>query len=233
MADMRALAEVAEANGLALIEDAAQAHGARRDGVRPGEISTAAAFSFYPSKNLGALGDGGAIVTRDAGLAERAAQLRHLGQRAKGEHVVTGWNERLDGLQAALLRAKLPHLAQWNAARREHAAAYARALEGSGLGLLAEAPGSEPVYHLYPVLTPERDDLASRLAAAGIGSGIHYSPACWAQPPFRASAPAAGAFPLADRWAAEELSLPMFPELTPDEIDSVADACRAFAAAAA
>jgi dTDP-4-amino-4,6-dideoxygalactose transaminase len=233
MCDVRALSELAAKHGLALIEDAAQAHGASRDGFGPGRLSTAAAYSFYPSKNLGALGDAGAIVTGDEALAQRARELRNLGQRAKGEHLVTGWNERLDGLQAALLRAKLPHLPAWSAARRAHAAAYGRALSGSGLRLLGEAPGSEPVYHLYPVRTPARDALAAELAAAGVGTGVHYSPACYAQPPFAGSAPVPGSFPVADAWAAEELSLPMFPELTAAEIEAVAESCRAFAGAAA
>jgi dTDP-4-amino-4,6-dideoxygalactose transaminase len=234
VADMDALGALASARGLALFEDAAQAHGAEWRGRRAGGLGLAAAFSFYPSKNLGALGDGGAICTSDQQLADRARALRHLGQRHKGEHELTGWNERLDGLQAALLRVKLPRLDGWNAARRGHAASLREALAGGGVGLLAERDESPCIYHVFPVRSPERDELASALERAGVDTGIHYSPACHRQPPFAAlDTPVC---PVADAWAGEELSLPMFELLTPQEVQRVAAACNgavsAFGAAA-
>jgi dTDP-4-amino-4,6-dideoxygalactose transaminase len=223
VADMDALAALAERRGLALVEDAAQAHGATWRGRRAGTFGTAAAFSFYPSKNLGALGDGGAICTNDPTIAERARALRHLGQLVKGRHELTGWNERLDGLQAALLRAKLPHLDGWNDARRRHAARYRDELPGE-LTLLEERPESPCIYHLFPVRSLDRDGLAAALAAAGVDTGVHYSPACHMQPPF---APEGGGdpFPIASRWAAEELSMPMFEHLTEAELRRVVEAC--------
>ena len=223
--DMDALTVLAERSGIALFEDAAQAHGATWRGRRAGTFGKAAAFSFYPSKNLGALGDGGAVVTNDPDVAERVRALRHLGQLVKGHHELTGWNERLDGLQAALLRAKLPHLDGWNAARREHAARYREALPAE-LALLEERPESPCIYHVFPVRTPERDALAEALRGAGVDSGVHYSPACHMQPPF-ASEGGADPFPIASDWAATELSLPMFEHLTGAEVERVVEACAA------
>ena len=220
--DMDAVRELASRHGLLVLEDAAQAHGATCRGRRAGSLGDVAAFSFYPSKNLGAMGDGGAICTDDAEIASVARQLRHLGQRAKGEHVRIGYNERLDGLQAALLRVKLPYLDGWNAQRRAHAAAYADAL-GDALVLPVERPGTPSIFHLYPVRTPERDAVAARLAEHGVATGVHYAPALHHQPPF-ADAFRPDAFPAAAAWAAEELSLPMFPGLELDEIERVAEA---------
>src|SRR5256714_5854550 len=148
---MDAVDDFAARHGLAVFEDVAQAHGATWRGRRAGSLGLAAAFSFYPSKNLGALGDGGAICTSDPALAERARALRHIGQRHKGEHELTGWNERLDGLQAAFLRAKLPHLDGWSAARREAAGGLRAALGEAGLRMLEERPESPCVYHVFPV----------------------------------------------------------------------------------
>ncbi len=170
--DMAAINELARKHGLFVLEDAAQAHGAECDGERVGSLGDAAAFSFYPSKNLGALGDGGAVCSGDAQLAERVRELRHLGQRGKGEHVLVGYNERLDGLQAALLRVKLPHLDKWNAARQAYAARLREALPRE-LVLLAERPGSPCVYHLFPVRHPERDRLAELLRGEGLQVGLH------------------------------------------------------------
>jgi dTDP-3-amino-3,4,6-trideoxy-alpha-D-glucose transaminase len=220
--DMDAVRDLAARRRLLVLEDAAQAHGAMFDGRRAGSLGDVAAFSFYPSKNLGALGDGGAICTDDDEIAAVARQLRHLGQRAKGEHVRVGYNERLDGLQAALLRVKLPHLDGWNAQRREHAAAYAETL-GDGLRLPVERPETPSIFHLYPVRTADREAVAARLASQGVHSGIHYAPALHHQPPF-ADAYRAEAFPAATAWAAEELSLPMFPGMRDDEIERVAAA---------
>ena len=221
-ADMNAVRRLADARGLAVIEDAAQAHGATHAGRRTGSFGAAAAFSFYPSKNLGALGDGGAICTNDGALAERARMLRHLGQRGKGEHALPGFNERLDGLQAAFLRVKLPHLDGWNEARRAVAAAYREAL-GDAVRLLEERPDSECVYHLFPIRTPRRDRLAERLGAEGIATSIHYSPAVHEQPPFASRAKC----PVASAWAREELSLPMFEGLGRSDLERVAEVCRA------
>jgi dTDP-4-amino-4,6-dideoxygalactose transaminase len=226
--DMGAVGSFAERHGLAVFEDAAQAHGASLDDRRAGSFGRAAAFSFYPSKNLGALGDAGAICTDDATLAEEARMLRDLGRHTKQEHLVLGLNERLDGVQAAMLRVKLPHLDDWNEERRSHAGMY-RALLGDSVRTLAERDQRSCVYHLFPVRTAERDSLRARLADEGIATGIHYSPAVHEQPAF-AAFELRGRFPVAQSWAAEELSLPMFPELRREEIERVARICGAVAA---
>jgi dTDP-3-amino-3,4,6-trideoxy-alpha-D-glucose transaminase len=221
LCDMRALRRVAARHGIALVEDACQAHGAEYGGRRAGGFGIGAAFSFYPRKNLGALGDGGAVCTDDTDVAERIRQLRDLGQRRKGEHVAVGANERLDGLQAALLSVKLPLLEAGNATRRRHAAAYRDLLAGAA-GLLEERPLSPCVYHLFPVRVPARDDLAARLRERGIGTGLHYSPALHRQPALQDHVVAADELRIADAWAAEELSLPMSPGLHEAEISHAA-----------
>jgi dTDP-3-amino-3,4,6-trideoxy-alpha-D-glucose transaminase len=222
--DMPALRALAVRHGLLLLEDAAQAHGARWEARRAGGLADGAAFSFYPSKNLGALGDAGAICTDDPALAERVRRLRDLGQRRKGDHVVLGVNERLDGLQAALLGVKLGRLDAANRARRRHAAAYRDRLRGH-VRLLCERRSSPCVYHLFPVRVAARSTVAERLRAAGIGTGVHYSPALHQQPALQghvlASQPLAGA----EAWAAEELSLPMSPALSVAEVERAAAAC--------
>ncbi len=221
--DMDALADLARPRGILLFEDAAQAHGARYKGRSVGTLGAAAGFSFYPSKNLGALGDGGAICTDDALLAARVRELRNLGQRRKGEHVEVGYNERLDGLQAALLRVKLPHLDAWNAARREHAASY-RALLPDHVRVLGEREHSPSVYHLFPVRLDDRDNVAAALANGGIETGVHYGTAMHRHPAWEGQPMRCGEVPQAEAWAAEELSLPMHPDLEPAEIELVADA---------
>lgn len=223
--DMDSLRALAERHGLLLLEDAAQAHGATYRGRRAGSLGDVAAFSFYPSKNLGALGDGGAVVTDDPGVAQRVRELRDLGQRRKGEHVRAGVNARLGGIQAAALRVKLRCLDVWNAERRGHAAAYRESLPPS-LRLLEERPDGACVYHLFPARVSERDRVMSDLAAAGVGVGVHYSPPLHEQPPLAAYAPP-HPLPAAEAWASEELSLPMFPQLQPTEIRRVATACSA------
>jgi dTDP-3-amino-3,4,6-trideoxy-alpha-D-glucose transaminase len=223
MCDMPAIQKLAARHGLAVIEDAAQAHGASCEGQPPGSGSLAACFSFYPSKNLGALGDGGAVCTDDEELAGRIRQLRHLGQRAKNDHVAAGYNERLDGLQAALLRVKLPHLDAWNAARRDHARAYRRELEGT-VGLLGEREQTPCVYHLFPVRTPDRGGLADALDSEAIQTGIHYAPPAHLQPPLRRPE-RSERFPAAEAWAQEELSLPIFPSLRQEELARVVEVC--------
>jgi dTDP-3-amino-3,4,6-trideoxy-alpha-D-glucose transaminase len=224
--DMEGLRSLANAHGLLLVEDAAQAHGARLNGRRSGGLGSFAAFSFYPSKNLGALGDGGAICTDDTAIAEGVRELRNIGQRRKGEHVSLGYNERLDGLQAACLRVKLPHLDGWNARRRAHAGRYGAALGGT-LDLLQVRSGAEPVYHVYPARTPSRGELAQVLGNNGIQYGVHYSLAVHQHPMF-SELPAESRpleLPIAERWARQELSLPMFAELSEAEVDGVIAAC--------
>ncbi len=224
--DVAAIDAFARPAGLFVLEDAAQAHGARYRGQPVGSLSCAAGFSFYPTKNLGALGDGGAVCTNDPVLAERVRRLRNLGQSAKGHHVELGYNARLDGLQAAFLRIKLDQLAAGNAARRAHADRY-RELLGGAVRPLEEHPDRQCVYHLFPVRTPGRDLLAEALNRRGIETGIHYAPAvhqhrAWAEYPVRH-----GLVDEAERWAEEELSLPMHAGLRDDEIDRVVEAIHA------
>ena len=221
--DMAAIEAFAKPNSLLVLEDAAQAHGARYRGRRVGSLGAAAGFSFYPSKNLGALGDGGAICTSDDLLATRLRRLRNLGQRVKGEHVEIGYNERLDGLQAALLRVKLPHLDRWNQLRRDHAATY-RELLPHEVRIVAETPDTPSIYHLYPTLFAHRDQVAATLQAHGIETGIHYAPAVHGHAAWGHLPVMHGSLPVAEMWAAEELSLPMHPDLTRGEIQRVADA---------
>ena len=226
--DMQRLNALAGRHGLFVLEDAAQAHGATCEGRRAGSLGSAAAFSFYPSKNLGTLGDGGAVCTGDAQLAARVRELRHLGQRGKGEHAVVGYNERLDGLQAALLRVKLPHLETWNTMRRGHAQRLREELTDE-LIVLGERPGTPCVYHLFPVRHPARDKLGELLRAEGIQVGLHYTPAAHRHAAF-ADLPASShpvELPESEAWAREELSLPMFPELSDGEVRGIAAACRA------
>jgi len=220
--DLDALAAFAERHGIALIEDAAQAHGASWNGAGAGSGGRAGCFSFYPSKNLGALGDGGMITTDDDELAAAARRLRHLGQRGKGEHVEIGYNERLDTIQAAALRVKLPHLGAWNETRRRAADTYRSAL-GDAVPILPERAGASDVFHLFPVRVQERQRLRERLAQAGIGTGIHYSPPVHRQPPFEHLA-VEGAFPASEAWAAEELSLPIYAGIEPAQVERAAAA---------
>jgi dTDP-4-amino-4,6-dideoxygalactose transaminase len=224
--EMSSLRGLAEQRGLLLIEDAAQAHGARYCDQRAGSLGAAAAFSFYPTKNLGALGDGGAICTNDAMVAARLRTLRNVGQRKKGEHVELGYNERLDGLQAAFLRAKLGHLDEWNAARRRHAAAY-RELLPPGVLLPEETPRSPSVFHLFPARFADRDAVAAALMARGVQTGVHYAVPVHGHPAWRGKRLLHGALPNAEAWAARELSLPMHPHLRADEVNRVVDAVAA------
>jgi dTDP-3-amino-3,4,6-trideoxy-alpha-D-glucose transaminase len=221
--EMNAIEAFANPHGLLVLEDAAQAHGARYRGRPVGSLGTAAGFSFYPSKNLGALGDGGAICTNDEFLAARLRRLRNLGQQRKGEHTEVGYNERLDGLQAAFLRVKLKYLDACNEARREHARCYRERLSAT-TRVLQERPESPSVYHLFPVRISRRDAVAEALRLRGIDTGIHYAPpvhghAAWAERPLRH-----GIVRHAEAWAREELSLPMHPYLQAEEIDRVVDA---------
>jgi dTDP-4-amino-4,6-dideoxygalactose transaminase len=221
--DMDAVGSLAQREGLVVIEDAAQAHGARWGGRRVGSFGKAAAFSFYPSKNLGALGDGGAICTGDEEVMARVRRLRNLGQESKGVHLDTGSNERLDGIQAAMLRVKLKRLDEWHAARRVAAATYREVL-GDSCRMLFEDPRGECVYHLFPVRVDCRDAVRALLAERGIGTGVHYWPAVHRQPPFADGVASRPPLVNADRWSEEELSLPIFPELTEAEVGSVTTA---------
>jgi dTDP-4-amino-4,6-dideoxygalactose transaminase len=230
-ADWAALEAIAAPRGIALVEDAAQAHGARHRGRRCGSLGRAAGFSFYPGKNLGAFGDAGAVTTGDDALAEYVRAARDYGQRRKYEHAVKGGNWRLDTLQAAVLRIKLRHLDAWNAARRAAAAAYSARLAGLPLRLPEVAAGVEPVWHLYVVECERRDELVRRLNDRGIGAGVHYPVPVHLQDAYADLGYARGAFPNAERQARRVLSLPMFPEITDAEITTVCDALAAGLAA--
>jgi dTDP-4-amino-4,6-dideoxygalactose transaminase len=229
MADMRRLSEVAERHGLRMVEDACQAHGAVRDGLRPGQVAAAAAFSFYPTKNLGALGDAGALITDDHAIAVAARSLRQHGERERYVSERIGYTARLDTLQAAVLLRKLPLLDGWNRQRRETASWYARALENVGdIRCLPIPPGSRPAWHLYPVRTAHAASLAAFLAERGIHTGRHYP-----QPPHLSAAYAAlrhgrGAFPVAESLAAESLSLPIFPGISEHQIARVTETVREY-----
>jgi dTDP-4-amino-4,6-dideoxygalactose transaminase len=220
-ADMAALQAAASRHGLHLIEDAAQAHGARYRGRRVGSLADAAAFSFYPAKNLGAFGDGGAVVTDDDELADAVRILRNYGQRAKHDHVARGFNRRLDTFQAAFLRVKLRHLDDWNDRRRAHARRYTEALAHDGVVTPTVADGVEPVWHLYVVQSEDRGQLRAALARAGIQTGIHYPIPIHRQEAFADLGYPAGTFPWTERAAERILSLPMYPELDARIIDEV------------
>ena len=224
--DIPAIEAIARPRGMLVLEDGAQAHGARLRGRPVGSLGTAAAFSFYPGNNLGALGDGGAICTDDGWLAARVRGLHNLGQQRKGDHVELGYNERLDGLEAALLRVKLLYLDGWNAARREHAIRYRQVLPDA-LRLLAERPESPCVFHLFPVRVKHRHAVAASLSLNGIESCVHYDSAVHRQPLWTGHECRHEPVPNAEAWAAEELSLPIHPDLEPDELERVAEAMQA------
>ncbi len=231
-ADMAGINAVAERHGLFVLEDAAQSHGALCHGRASGALGHAAGVSFYPSKNLGAMADAGAVTTNDDALADRVRHLRNYGSKIRYHNDHIGLNSRLSELQAAFLRAKLPHLAAWNARRVALAARYAVALRGVGNLVLPHVPAwAEPVWHLFVVRTAQRDALQKHLAARGVGTQIHYP-----IPPHlsKAYAPAGwsrGAFPLAERYADEVLSLPIGPHTSAEQVEYVSTAVREFYAA--
>jgi dTDP-4-amino-4,6-dideoxygalactose transaminase len=228
-AHMGPILELAEQRGLHVVEDAAQAHGARYEGKACGSLGDVGCFSFYPGKNLGAYGDAGMVTTGDAAVAERLRRLRNYGERRKYEHVVKGVNSRLDGLQAAFLSVKLRHLPAWNEARDRHADAYGAALDGVGdLVLQQRAPYSTHVYHLFLVETDHRDPLRNHLSTAGIQTGIHYPTPIHLQEAYADLGLGIGSFPASERLAARTLSLPMFPELTSEQLEDVVQAIRDF-----
>lgn len=222
--DLDPILALARKHGLRVVEDGAQAHGARYKGKRIGAHSDVVCWSFYPGKNLGAMGDGGAITTDDAEIADRIRVLRNYGSRVKYVNEVQGVNSRLDPLQAAVLRAKLPYLDAWTERRRAIADAYATSLQGTGLTLPVVPEWAEPAWHLYVVRSPERDALQKRLSAAGVGTLIHYPIPPHAQQAYAEAGHAADAFPLASQLANEVLSLPMGPHLKLAEAAAVAKA---------
>jgi dTDP-4-amino-4,6-dideoxygalactose transaminase len=230
-ADMDAIMNLAERRGLIVIEDACQAHGARYKGKTAGSLGHAAAFSFYPGKNLGAYGDGGAVVTNDEAIAKSLRMLRNYGQREKYQHMFRGYNRRLDTLQAAVLRIKLKHLEEWNDARRQHAKNYGRLLGQTGIGVPRAAAHYESVWHLYVIQTDQRDALKEYLATRGIGVGIHYPVPIHLQPAYRDLGYRQGDFPVTERCACRILSLPMYAELTPEIVNRVAETASEFVAA--
>jgi dTDP-3-amino-3,4,6-trideoxy-alpha-D-glucose transaminase len=227
MADVAALRRLASAHKLHIVEDACQAHGARRDGSGPAKATAAAAFSFYPGKNLGAMGDAGALVSDDTALTDRVRALREHGQRQKYEHDEIGWTARLDTIQAIVLLRKLPRLEAWNAERRAVAAYYTQQLHKVGdLVVPTEVSGSEHVWHLYVVRTANPSGLAAFLAERGIRTGRHYP-----RPPHLTDAYShlgfpRGSFPVAERLGAECLSLPVFPGITEAQLEHVVDSVQ-------
>jgi dTDP-4-amino-4,6-dideoxygalactose transaminase len=235
MADMDGILRLAEEFGLAVVEDACQAHGAeyfsrrRNAWVRAGSMGHAAAFSFYPGKNLGALGEGGAATTNDSEVARKIALLRDHGQVKKYYHDIEGYNGRLDTIQCAFLNAKLPHLEEWNARRRERAAEYRRLLQGEpGVVLPWEPEESRGVYHLFVIRVADRDGLMEHLKQAGIGTGIHYPIPLHLQKAYEGMKYGRDAFPASERAAREMVSLPMYPQLTAAQQARVAEEIRVF-----
>lgn len=221
-AEMDPILALASQYGLRVIEDAAQAHGAGYKGKRCGALGAAAAFSFYFTKNLGGLGEGGFVTTRDGTVAERLRLLRHHGHVSKFEHAIVGYNMRMDELQAAVLRLKLRGLDAGNQRRREVAARYRSAFQGSAVRLLAPRPDAEPVYHLYPIRVDERDALRTSLADQGIETGIHYPVPAHLQPALRDRPHRCGRMRVTEEACRQLLSIPIYPELTDDQVEYVA-----------
>jgi dTDP-4-amino-4,6-dideoxygalactose transaminase len=227
-ADLEPILSLARLRGLAVIEDCAQAHGARLGSARVGTLGTAGCFSFYPTKNLGALGDGGALVTGDARVADRARLLREYGWRERFESEIAGANSRLDPLQAAVLRAKLPHLDADNAARARIAARYREALADLPLVLPEPAPGTEHVWHLFVIRCGERDALRAHLAERGVAAAIHYPRPVHRQAAYASRVALADSLAATDALAPRILSLPLYPELGAAEVEQVIAAIREF-----
>jgi dTDP-4-amino-4,6-dideoxygalactose transaminase len=224
-ADMGPLLALARAHGLKVVEDAAQAHGAEGAGRRAGSLADAAAFSFYPTKNLGALGDGGAVVTSDPDVADRARMLRSYGERERYDSVIRGTNSRLDSLQAAILSVKLARLEERNERRREIAALYQEGLAGLQLDLPEPVGDGLHAFHLYVVRVRDRDAVAERLLVEGVETLVHYPRAIHEHPAY-ASLAGPGTLPVSERLAREVLSLPLYPELADGEAEQVVAALR-------
>jgi dTDP-4-amino-4,6-dideoxygalactose transaminase len=222
LAPMEELREIGQRRRVALLEDAAQAQGAACEGKQPGHWGLAAATSFYPGKNLGAFGDAGAVLTNSEVLARAVRALRNYGSEVKYQHPELGFNSRLDTLQAAVLNAKLPHLAQWNRKRREAAARYIELLAGHPHVVLPKTrSGNEHIWHIFAVRVPRRDAVLGALNAAGIGAGVHYPVPIHLQGAFKQLGYRRGDFPVAERAADEMISLPLFPEITEQQQQQV------------
>jgi len=233
MADMKAIGKFAAAHDLALIEDAAQAHGAEYHGNRAGSFGDLACFSFYPGKNLGACGEGGAVVTDSDNHAKTVRKLRDWGQAGRHHYQLKGFNYRMDALQAAILRIKLRHLGAWTEARRTHARSYTERLSETGLTLPSEPRHYRHVYHIYAAMVEEREAIQQVLTDNGIGTGVHYPVPVHLTEAHRDLGFGPGDFPEAERIAREELSLPMFAELREEQIDETCDClCAALSSVA-
>lgn len=221
-ADMDPILEFARRHGLFVIEDACQAHGAEYKGRRAGTLGDAGCFSFYPGKNLGAFGEAGAVVTNNSEIDEKIRILRDHGQVSKYYHTMVGWNCRMDGIQAAVLRTKLHYLERGNQLRRSHAAHYDQALAGIEEVITpATADFARHVYHVYAIRVQERDEIIRFLGDKGIGCGVHYPVPVHLQEAYRGLGYGPEDFPITERCAAEFISLPMFPELTPEQVETV------------
>ncbi|MDX6501681.1 MAG: hypothetical protein QOG23_4941 [Blastocatellia bacterium] len=220
--DLDAIMEIADRHGLKVIEDAAQAHGARWRGRRAGSIGDAACFSFYPGKNLGAFGDGGAVVSQDEDLIERIRMLANHGRLEKYTHKMEGVNSRLDGLQAAILRVKLRHLDEWNQSRRRHADFYFETLSGSELRMPVVDENAQPVWHLFVVRVSDREAFQQKLKEEGIATGVHYPIPLHLQPAYEYLDIPLGSLPVTEQVSREVVSLPMYPELTEEQLAKVA-----------
>ncbi|MBN1121025.1 MAG: DegT/DnrJ/EryC1/StrS family aminotransferase [Anaerolineae bacterium] len=227
-ADMDPILELAKQHNLVVVEDACQAHGATYKGRPAGTMGDAAAFSFYPAKNLGAFGDAGMVTTGDEQVAETIRILRNVGQSKKYHHDLLGYNHRIDSLQAAILDVKLKHLAGWNEARRKAAALYNELLAGSGVIVPETADYAVPVWHLYVIRVNQRDALIDFLSERNIGAGIHYPIPIHLQPAYAHLGLKAGAFPVTETIASQLVSLPMFETITAEQIEYVVDAVREF-----
>ena len=229
-ADLDPILETARRHKLLVIEDACQAHGAEYKGRRVGSIGDLGCFSFYPGKNLGAYGEGGLVTTNNAEYDRKLRMLRDWGAEHKYHHVLKGYNYRMDGMQGAILRVKLRHLEKWTEARRAHAARYSQLLAGSGVRTPQAAPWARPVYHVYAVRTSDREGWQKFLNERGIQTGIHYPIPVHLQAAYADTRYREGAFPQAEAAAREELSLPLFPEMTEEQLQTVCTALRELAA---
>lgn len=222
VADMDPILEIANSHGIPVIEDACQAHGAQYKGRKAGVLGIAGCFSFYPGKNLGALGEGGAVTTDDADLAQRIRMWRDHGSSKKYEHQFPGLNMRMEGLQGGVLSVKLKHLDRWNDQRRLAASEYAKALAGTDITIPAEMAYGRHVYHLYVIQSDHRDNLRHQLAEAGIESGLHYPIPLHLQEAYRSLGYRAGDFPMTEKVKSRILSLPMYPGVSPEAVAKVA-----------
>jgi dTDP-4-amino-4,6-dideoxygalactose transaminase len=225
-ADMDPILEIAARHRLAVIEDAAQAHGAEYHGRRCGSMSAVAGFSFYPGKNLGAYGEGGAVVSSDPRMLHHMRMLRDWGSPRRYEHAIKGFNYRMDAIQGAILRVKMRHIEAWTDARRSRAAAYARHLADAPVRLPGERPGCRHVYHVYAIRTPERQGVRAALEERGIHTGVHYPIPVHLQAAHADLGYTRGDFPVSEQLAEEVLSLPIFPELTDDQVGEVCSVVR-------